>query len=277
MSVLTKEQLKQLKNPNDQIMVKYDYNDPLMLFPAPTQRTQERPRINAIKRSMQRFGMLSTITVVATDVFNQKGDKSLNLYIADSNHRYHAARELGIPFWIIITRLNKCDDLNELMSTLNNTGKPWTIEDHIANWAGTRGDSGIHYLQLLGFLSKYPDYSASVIANLIHFGNLNGRQSKMIKKGGFRYNYPDKAVEAINIFEIINFIMGDNYDGKVKIALRSINFRAAILDFVKDNKEHLDVTEFIKGFADNLIAVKDLPSNSSEWRSAMNKYHLSTL
>lgn len=275
--MLTKEQLSQLQNEHDQIMVKYDNNNPLTLLAAPTQRKVDRPKVNVIKKSIDKWGMLSTITVAATDVYNQKGDKSLNLYIVDSNHRYHAIRELGKPFYVIITRLNSCDKICELMSALNNTNKPWTMENFVINWAGTTQGAGFHYLHLQSFAKKYDNYTISILANLLHFGNLNSRQSKMIKKGSFRYNYPDKAVEAINIFETVNFIVGDDTDGKVKIALRSINFRAALLDFVKDNKEYLDVTKFIKGFADNLLAVKDLPYNSTEWRSAMNKYYLSTL
>lgn len=52
--MLTKEQLSQLQNEHDQIMVKYDNNNPLTLLAAPTQRKVDRPKVNVIKKSIDK-------------------------------------------------------------------------------------------------------------------------------------------------------------------------------------------------------------------------------
>jgi hypothetical protein len=99
----------------------------------------------------------------------------------------------------------------------------------------------------------------------------------MVKKGTFEYNYEKETIEALTIFDYVSVTMGSNADKDIKIALRSINFRAALLDFLKDNKANVVMKTFVSGFAKNLIAVQDLPSNASEWRSAMNRYYKKNL
>jgi hypothetical protein len=274
--MLTKQELQLLKNPFDKIMVKYDYDNPLDAQPAPTQRVIDRNHVTRIAKSIKKWGMLSTITVAATTIYNMKGEKNLRFYIVDSNHRFQACLSLKVPFNMIIIRLNTIEDINNLMSDLNNTSKPWSLDNHITNCAGLQGIVGQHYTKLQAFINTYNNYSSAVIGNLLHFGNLTARKTKMIKAGKFEYNYEKEAIEAIKIFDMVNMVMGNSVDGKVKIALRSINFRDALLNFIRDNSKIVPL-DFIKGFADNLIAVQDLPSTSTEWRSSMNKYQLSTL
>lgn len=274
--MLSKQELQLLKNPFDKIMVQYDYNNPLDLQPAPSQRNIDRDHVTKIAKSIKKWGMLSTITAAATTIYNSKGDKTLRFYIVDSNHRYQACLALKVPFNVIIIRLNTINDINTLMSDLNNTSKAWTLDNHISNCAGVPGIVGQHYTKLQAFINTYDNYTSSIIGNLLHFGSLSCRKTKMIKAGKFEYNYEKEAIEAIEIFDTVNMVMGNSIDGKVKIALRSINFRDALLNFIRDNRKVVPMN-FIKGFADNLIAVQDLPSTSTEWRSSMNKYHLSTL
>jgi len=87
---------------------------------------------------------LSTITVAATTIYNMKGDKNLRFYIVDSNHRFQACLSLKVPFNMIIIRLNTIEDINNLMSDLNNTSKPWSLDNHITNCAGLQGIVGQH-------------------------------------------------------------------------------------------------------------------------------------
>ena len=112
--MLSKQELQLLKNPFDKIMVKYDYNNPLDLQPAPSQRNSDRDHVTKIAKSIKKWGMLSTITVTATTIYNIKGDKTLRFYIVDSNHRYQACLALKVPFNVIIIRLNSIDDINFL-------------------------------------------------------------------------------------------------------------------------------------------------------------------
>ena len=274
--MLTKEQIKQLVEKGQSITVRYTPSISAYLKVSPNQRPLNRDQVNLLQRLITKRGMLTTPLVVATKVYNQRGDRNLNYYILDGNHRINACINAGIPFDFKVIYMNSIGQINNLMSEINNSARAWKLEDHINNCAYTP-EIGHHYSKLQAFIAKYNNYSISLIVNLLHFGNLNARQSKMVRSGKFEYNYENAAIEALAIFDIVNIHMANGSDAKIKIALRSVNFRAALLDFVKDNKATIDVTDFIKGFADNLISVRDLPSNATEWRSAMNKYHLSTL
>lgn len=274
--MLTKQQIKYIVETGKTITVQYEPSVLAHLKVSPNQRPLNRDHVNSLQRLITKRGMLTTPLIVATKVYNQRGDNNLNYYILDGNHRINACINASIPFDFKVIYMNSIGEINDLMSEINNSARVWKLEDHINNCAYTP-EIGHHYSKLQAFINKFHNYSISLIVNLLHFGNLNARQSKMVRSGKFEYNYEKAAIEALAIFDIVNIHMATGSDEKIKIALRSINFRAALLDFIKDNKATIDVTDFIKGFANNLISVRDLPSNATEWRSAMNKYYFSTL
>ena len=274
--MLTKEQIKQLKNEFDYIYADWIPSAKTIFNLLPQNREIEDNHSNYIARLISKGCLLQDPIVVATKVYNKKGDNNLHLYILDGQHRISACKKIGKSFTYKIIRVDTVKDIIRFMAEANNSGKPWNLDNYIYSWCFESDVAG-DYTQLSNFTKKHSNYTSSIIANLLHYGSLNSRKTDMVKTGTFKFNYPDKAIEAIAIFDHVSIYMGNQSDKNVKIALRSINFRAALLDFIKDNKQTIDITKFIKGFADSLIAVRDLPSNSTEWRSAMNKYQLSTL
>lgn len=274
--MLTKEQLSQLQNEYNFIYANWRPSSKTILNVLPENREIIENHSNFIARLISNTCLLQDPIVVATKAYNKKGDNNFNLYILDGQHRVTACKKLNMPFTYKIIRVDSQKKIVRLTAEVNNSGKPWNLDNFIHSFS-FQSETAIDYIQLKEYTKNYSNYSSSIIANLLHYGNLNSRKSEMVKFGDFKFNYPEKTIEALTIFDHVSIHMGNKSDKNIKIALRSINFRAALLDFIKDNKETIDNIKFIKGFADNILAVRDLPSNSTEWRSAMNKYHLSTL
>ena len=274
--MLSKKQTEKLQKEFNTIYADWTPSAKTVLNLLPENREITENQSNHIAKLISGSCLLQDPIVVATKAYNKKGDNNFHLYILDGQHRVTACKKLNMSFTYKIIRIDSQKKIVHLMGEVNNSGKPWNLDNYIHSFS-LQSETAMDYIPLKNFTKKYSNYTSSIVANLLHYGNLNSRKSEMVKFGDFNFTYSEKAVEALTIFDLVSIHMANKSDKNVKIALRSVNFRAALLDFIKDNKETIDITKFIKGFADNLIAVKDLPSNSTEWRSAMNKYHLSTL
>jgi len=270
--MLTKAQKTKLEKNRSSISATWTPTSKIVFKVLPGNREVNGKHINTLRRLIAEYGMLSTPLIVATRAYNKKGDNKLYFYILDGQHRIEACLKDNVPFDFKVIRLEDIETIVQLMADLNNSAKGWTLDDYISAYAFIPSVME-NYTKLMAFTKKYDNYTTSIICNLLHFGNLNARQSQMIKNGTFQYAYEEKAIEAITIFDYVSVAMGKKADSNIKIALRTINFRAALLDFLKDNKETVIMEDFVKGFAGHLIAVQDLPSNQGEWRSAMNKYY----
>lgn len=274
--MLTKTQQTKLQNNRSSISATWTTASNIVFKVLPGNREVNNKHINTLRRLIGEYGMLSTPLIVATKAYNKKGDNKLYFYILDGQHRIEACLRDGVSFDFKVIRLEDIKTIVQLMADLNNSAKGWTLDDYITAYAFIPSVME-NYVKLINFTKKHDNYTTSIICNLLHFGNLNARQSQMVKKGTFEYNYEKETIEALTIFDYVSVAMGSNADKDIKIALRSINFRAALLDFLKDNKANVVMKTFVSGFAKNLIAVQDLPSNASEWRSAMNRYYKKNL
>lgn len=87
------------------------------------------------------------------------------LYIIDGQHRFLAARLLNLPITANIIEVNTTKEyLVELISTLNSTGKKWTIEDYINAYASLNNKS---YVKLINLMAKCKKLSSNSVVNLI--------------------------------------------------------------------------------------------------------------
>lgn len=273
--MLTKSQQTKLTENRSSISATWTPLSKIVFKVLPGNREVNGKHINTLRRLIAEYGMLSTPLIVATKAYNKKGDNKLYFYILDGQHRIEACLRDNVSFDFKVIRLEDIETIVQLMADLNNSAKGWNLDDYISAYAFIPSVME-NYTKLMAFTKKYDNYTTSIICNLLHFGNLNSRQSKMVKSGKFEYTYEAETIEALTIFDYVSVAMGKKADKDIKIALRSINFRAALLDFLKDNKETVVMQDFVKGFAKNLIAVQDLPSNAGEWRSAMNKFFKET-
>jgi ribosomal protein L18E len=117
--------------------------------------------VNSIKESMKKFGFITGRPVL----INTDG------IIVDGQHRFLAAKDLGIEIeFEIITG----DYINKMIE-LNSTQSNWTLEDYVNSYASQNIDC---YRKLLKFQEKYDLSLSSAIT--IFFGGVN---SSSIRKG----------------------------------------------------------------------------------------------
>lgn len=128
------------------------------------QNREIKPKtVLAIKESMQKFGFIPGRPVLITKEW----------LIIDGQHRFLAAKDLGIEVEFEILEGNYLDKMIQLNSTQSN----WTLEDYVTSYANQNIDC---YRKLLKFQEKYDLNLSSAIT--IFFGA--GIKSADIKKGG---------------------------------------------------------------------------------------------
>lgn len=128
------------------------------------QNREIRPKtVLAIKESMQKFGFIPGRPVLITKEW----------LIIDGQHRFLAAKDLGIEVEFEILEGNHVEKMIQLNSTQSN----WTLEDYVTSYANQNIDC---YRKLLKFQERYDLNLSSAIT--IFFGA--GIKSADIKKGG---------------------------------------------------------------------------------------------
>ena len=120
----------------------------------------------AIKESMTKFGFIPGRPVLIT----KEG------LIIDGQHRFLAAKDLGIEVEFEILEGNYIDK----MILLNNTQSNWTLEDYVNSYANQNIDC---YRKLLKFKEKY-DLTLSAAINILFGARVKGdhiRKGEVIK------------------------------------------------------------------------------------------------
>lgn len=268
---LTKAQTSKISNNKESILLEWTPKSKTVFKVLPGNREINNNHVTKLRKIIKEYGMLSTPLMVATKRYNGKGDNKLHLYILDGQHRIEACLKDSVSFNYRVIRLEDIATIVDLMAKLNNSDKSWTIDNFINSYCLVP-DLSNDYNLLRQFTIKNNDYSTTLCANLLHFGNLTHRQSDMVKKGKFQYTYENKAKEALALFDMVSLNVTNAVDQKIKRALRSMAFRSSLLEFVKEHKAQLDVAKFIQQFTKEVIALEDIPSTAGEWSYFMNAY-----
>ena len=81
---------------------------------------------NELIESIRKFGVLRDIICVQTSLFGKKNA----LYIVDGQHLFSALQYLNLSINYKIVEANTKEQIVELMGTLNNTSKAWTLRNY---------------------------------------------------------------------------------------------------------------------------------------------------
>lgn len=144
-------------------------------------RNVDYSKVAQIKVSMQTYGITSGIVLLPTDLFDGK----LRYYAVDGQHRYEAARALGIldrlPVFFCPKKFSTIEEIVGFVSTLNTTQTPWKLENYVNAYAAIHKDD---YM----FLKKiHQDYNMLYyVAMIICSGYTAHKAIKDIKKGEFK-------------------------------------------------------------------------------------------
>lgn len=116
-------------------------------------------------------------------------------FIIDGQHRYHAARNLGLPVYYVV----KEGASIEAARHLNTTQKRWTMMDFARSHAAAGNK---HYIDFIRTVEKYPQLTPTIIAFFLRGGTEQHNRTDDFRKGEFRiedleegYEMCDKLVE----------------------------------------------------------------------------------
>lgn len=144
-------------------------------------RNVDYNKVAQIKLSMQTYGITSGIVLIPTDIFTGQ----LRYYAVDGQHRYEAARALGmldkLPVFFCPRKFESIQEIVLFVSTLNSTQTPWKLENYVNAYASILNTD---YM----FLQKiHQDYNmVYCVAAIICSGMHSASVSHTIKKGTFK-------------------------------------------------------------------------------------------
>jgi len=142
-----------------------------MFVSSDSNRPEDKNHVKQVRESMRKYGFLGAFPIMVKETGNGK------FYIIDGQHRFLAAKELGIPVKYHITKSSI--DIPEV----NNTQKRWKQLDYVKMYAN-KGNN--HYLELLVFSqeNKLPVSTAAML--LMNESSYYGVNiSRKIKDGTF--------------------------------------------------------------------------------------------
>lgn len=166
-------------------------------------RNVDYRKVAKIKLSMQTYGITSGIVLVATDVF----DGNIKYYAIDGQHRYEAAKALGIlnrlPVYISHKKFGSITEIVNFVATLNSTQTPWILENYINAYASI-GKEDYKFLQKIHNM-----YNLSYNISIILCGYTSGgHSSNSVKEGNFTIKDKAKTLEIANYIQDCCGIIG---------------------------------------------------------------------
>ncbi len=166
-----------------------DYNEFHFL---PFNRKVSQKHVKSIMASVQKNGVMGFVTVAITNVI----DGVMRKYIVDGQHRYWAFRNLGIPILFTYTYAESKRQLVELIATLNNTSKSWSLKNYLNAWESVDSEN-------YGSITKYMETTKLQITVLLEaFSGLSRKPATdRFMRGTFEIK--DKALGEHHIHNIL--------------------------------------------------------------------------
>jgi hypothetical protein len=94
-------------------------------------RPVNKSHVKTLVESMERWGFQSTLTVIKTSVL----DDTEQFYVLDGQHRFSAAKVLGIPFEFKTVDIETKLELAQFIADVNNSAKAWGTNQFLNVWA----------------------------------------------------------------------------------------------------------------------------------------------
>jgi hypothetical protein len=216
-----------------------------------------------LRASIEEYGVLRNAIVVRTKIFNDPGETSPKLYMADGQHLYDACYQLGRLDELSVTEVKReFKDILELVqfvSLLNSTQSPWRTKDYVHAFSSTHKLTS--YTRLI---EKVTEYKMSYTLTGIIFGNVSRREvSTLIKSGNFRIADEVKG-------DKIARVVSDAQEHFGRVNSRALYTFAHILTKEYDPKNIVNETlqNFVK---DNIMALMNAITES-QMREVLSKY-----
>jgi hypothetical protein len=138
-----------------------------------------------------------------------------NWYIVDGQHRYEAAKALGLPIYYIRQKNVGLSDARQL----NIAQKRWGIKDFAQSYA----DSGRpDYKRLLEIKRDYPKIPLSTVADYLTNARGGGESSGRFRRGEFHIANESDALAALDLLAEVVKIVGRPASTSLASALQQV-------------------------------------------------------
>jgi hypothetical protein len=175
-------------------------------------------------------------------------------YIVDGQHRFEAAKALGMPVYYVQQKDMGLADARQL----NIAQKRWTLTDFARSYA----DSGRRdYVELLRYKAKYPKLPLSIIvAYMAGAGQLGGDASNKFRRGEYTFRDAPDGESALDVLDSMRNILHRPVHYALAAALWTAlhheDFNEQkFLTKLGENPDALTITNSVRG---NLRGIEDV-------------------
>lgn len=165
-------------------------------------------------------------------------------YIVDGQHRFEAAKALGLPVYYVMQKGVGLGDARQL----NIAQKRWSLLDFAQSYA----DSGrIDYIELLRINSKYPRIPVSMVAEYLAGARGGGRTADRFRRGEFQILDKEDGIACLDVLNDVIEVLGRPASGAFASALWKVLHHENFDDHtfvrkLKENPEALNMTTSLR-------------------------------
>lgn len=143
--------------------------------------------VKALEEKMRIMGFVGYITIIKTKAFG-----GIKYYIADGQHRFEAAKNLGIPFNYEVIQLTEDTKVNvtSFISGLNSTSVRWSTNNFMNGWIANE-------VKEYKMFKKCLETSCLKITDLLHIflGGASKKEVLEFQSGKMKFANEKKSLE----------------------------------------------------------------------------------
>ena len=193
-------------------------------------------QVGKLAESIQMMGVTRPIIMAKLSLKNYKGE-----YIIDGQHLFLACLRLNMDMPVRFLEVKTEADLVEILAKLNNSSKPWCLNDYVKSWSYIKPE----YKTLKTYQNTY-GLELNAIAGILHQSKSIFTTADIIKKGTLKIKNEEKAVNIMDYVVDITSIMPSTDRNSLK------KFVNAYVQYVTANYESYNHDKALKAIKKNI-------------------------
>jgi hypothetical protein len=181
--------------------------------------------VTSVATSIEKIGLIRPVVVAKLNLKEFKGE-----YIIDGQHLFNACIRLNKDVPYVKIDVSSEEELIDILASLNNSSKPWTLKDYVQSWAYIRPD----FKKLAKYRQTY-DLELVAIAGILHRSPNIFQCMNLIKKGELVIKNESLAVK---IMEYTNDVLSIFYKFDRKNARKLVNAYVQYVTNTHDSYNH---------------------------------------
>ena len=185
--------------------------------------------VTIMSTSIEKIGLIRPVVVAKLDLKEFKGE-----YIIDGQHLFNACIRLNKHVPYVKININSEEELIDVLASLNNSSKAWTLKDYVQSWAYIRSD----FRKLAKYRQTY-DLELVAIAGILHNSPNIFHCMNLIKKGELVIKNETLAVK---VMEYTNDLLSIFNKFDRKNARKLVN---SYVQYVRNTHDSYDHKKFL--------------------------------